>query len=109
LSTSASFTSTISPSSGRDDIGGGLDAFDDDDLVALGDLRLDLGQFDEHHVAQLRRGVVRDAHDDHVAAIGIGVEPFMIFRELHVSLSECLVSWPSAMIAMRHERAVSSR
>jgi hypothetical protein len=36
-----------------DDVGRGLDAFDDDDLVALGDLRLDLRQFHEHHVAQL--------------------------------------------------------
>jgi hypothetical protein len=70
-----------------DDVGRGLDAFDDDDLVALGDLRLDLGQFDEHHVAQLLRREFRDADDDHVTVVAIGVEPFMIFRELHVSLS----------------------
>jgi hypothetical protein len=29
------------------DVGGGLDAFDDDDLVTLGNPRLDLRQFDE--------------------------------------------------------------
>ena len=70
-----------------------LDAFDHHDLVALGDPRLDLGQFDEHHVAQLGRGVFGDADRDDVA---IGVQPLVIFGCISwggLLLVECLAGY----------------
>ena len=69
----------------RQDVGRRLDAFDHRDLVALRDLSPGLGQFDEHHVAQLLRRMRRDPHCNHPA---LGAQPFVFFSIFHgISLS----------------------
>ncbi len=65
----------------RVDVGGGLDAFHHGAGFVGGDVAADLGEFDEHHVAELFLGVVGDADGGDVA---IQSDPFMFLGEADV-------------------------